>query len=135
MGNAFESRVDVAVSADDAWAVVGDLTSVPDWYPLYTSCEMDGDVRTASRSDGAVLTEYVFGVDPDSRSYSYTVLSGVPLLAHRASFRVEERGDEATIVWSTAGVHPDPEVDLAERLAGRQQEALEGLKALLESRA
>lgn len=134
MANAFESRVDVAVSADEAWAVVGDLTAVPDWFPLYTSCEMDGDVPTASRSDGLVITEDVFDVDHDARSYSYTVLSGVPLLAHRASFRVEERGDESTIVWSTAGVHPDPEVDLAERLAGRQQEALNDFKALLESR-
>jgi hypothetical protein len=85
LANAFESRVDVAVSAEGAWTVVGDLTGVPDWHPLYTSCEMDGDVRTASPSDGVV------------------------------------------------GVHPDPEVDLVERLAGRQQEAPEGLKAVLES--
>ena len=85
MANAVESRVDVAMSADGSWTVVGDLTGVPDWYPLYTSCEMDGDVRTASPSDGVV------------------------------------------------GVHPDPEVDLVERLAGRQQEAFEGLKAVLES--
>ena len=132
MANAFESRIDVAVSADAAWAVAGDLCGVPNWYPIYISCEMDGDIRTAKRTDGAEIVEYVFGYDDEARTYSYTVLSGVPLLAHRASFSVEEKGEGATVIWRTAGVPTDPEADLAERLAGRQQEALNGMKTLIE---
>jgi len=135
MANAFESRIDVSVSADAAWEVAGDLTGVPKWYPMYTDCEMDGDIRIAQRTDGVEIVEYVFGYDDAARTYSYTVLSGVPLLAHRASFTVEEDGDGATVIWRTAGVSADPEVDLEERLAGRQQEALNGMKALLEGAA
>jgi hypothetical protein len=37
------------------------------------------------------------------------------------------------LVWETRAEHEDPTINMRERLAGRQQEALLGLKTLLES--
>ena len=132
MANTFEVSVDIDAPADTVWEIVGDPCGVPRWYPLYVGCELDGDVRVMRRADGAELVERLLERDDRRRFYSYSVLSGVPLTEHLSSFEVRERGGHCTVVWHTAGVPEDPEVDLEERLAGRQEEALQGLKAVAE---
>lgn len=133
MRTAFSVSVDVAVTPEEAWAVIGDPLAVPRWYPTYVDCTLTGDVRVLRRADGAELVERLLERDDDGRSYAYSVISGVPLRYHRASFRVEPRGAGSRIVWHTDAEHNDPDVDMQERLADRQREALGGLKALLES--
>jgi len=133
MANAFSVWVDVAVTPEQAWVVIGDPRAVPRWYPTYVACDLDGDVRTLRRADGGELVERLLERDEQGRTYAYTVLSGVPLRSHRASFTVEPSEVGSRIIWHTEAEHEDPEIDMEARLADRQREALQGLKALLET--
>jgi hypothetical protein len=129
----FSVEVDLAVPPDAAWAVVGDPTAVPRWYPQYVESTLDGDMRTLTRADGVVIHERVLHRDDAGRSYSYSVVDGLPLAHHRAGFEVHERPDGGSRVrWWTEVEHEDPSVDMEARLHTRQQEALLGLRTYIE---
>ena len=133
MATAFDVSVDVAVSVDDAWAIIGDPLGVPRWYPTYVACELVGDTRTLRRSDGSELVECILERDELAHTYAYSVISGAPLRSHRASFTVVPADGGCRIIWHTEAEHEDPEIDMQARLADRQRDALEGLKRLLET--
>jgi hypothetical protein len=133
MQRSWEVGVDVAAPPERAWALVGDPTSVPKWYPQYVRCEVEGDVRRAWNVEGAELVERLVERDDDRRYYSYEIVSGLPLRSYTASFQVLARGSGSRIVWRATGEHQDPDIDLEQRLSGRQAEALERMKALIES--
>ena len=132
MGSEFEVVLDVQASPAEAWAVVGDPCGVTRWYPLYTSCTLEGNTRTLERADGAVVVEDLLSRDDEDMSYSYAVTAGLPLAEHEASVRVDAEGSGSRITWRTRAVHEDPSIDMEDRLADRQREALEGLRALLD---
>lgn len=133
MANRFSVSVDIAAPPDEVWRIVGDPCGVPRWYSAYRECEVEGDVRTLRRADGAVLVERLLERDEARRRYSYTVLSGVPLRSHLASFEVREAPGGSRVVWTTEGEPEDPAADLEERLAARQGEALGVLRDLVEA--
>jgi hypothetical protein len=133
MAEPFSVSVDVAVPPDRAWSVVGDPCGVTTWYPTYVSCEVDGDRRMLRRADGVEMTERLLERDDDRRTYTYSVIAGLPLRYHHARFSVDPALGGCRIVWETTAEHQDPLVNMQQRLAGRQQEALESLKRLLES--
>ncbi len=133
MAEAFTVDVQISVTPEDAWRVIGDPCAVPRWYPTYVSCELKGDVRRLRRADGGELVERMLTRDEAGMSYSYSVISGAPLRSHWASFTVVPDPNGCRLIWETRAQHEDPSIDMRERLAGRQQEALLGLKALLES--
>ena len=132
MGSQWDVTLDVEAEPDAAWAVVGDPCGVTKWYALYTACRTEGNTRTLERADGAVVVEDLLTRDDDAMTSSYTVTAGLPLAEHEASFRVEPHGTGSRIIWRTYAVHEDASVDMEERLADRQREALEGLRALLD---
>ena len=132
MGADFGAEIQLAVPAEEAWAVIGDPCGVPKWYPLYLRCTLEGNVRTLERADGAVLVEEMLTRDDAAMTYSYRVTDGLPLAEHEASFTVVPTDSGCTVVWRTHAVHEDPSIDMEERLVDRQAEALEGLRALLE---
>ena len=132
MAEWFEVDIEVAATPAAVWAVIGDPCGVTRWYPLYTACRVDGDVRTLERADGAVLVEQLLGRDEAAMVYSYSVISGLPLAQHEASFQVAPAPAGARVTWRTYAIHDDPSVDMEERLAERQRSALQGLRALLE---
>lgn len=132
MRRTWDVEIDVAVSPDAAWELVGDPEGVPRWYPLYKTCVVDDGTRTLERADGVTLVERLIDRDEGRRYYSYGVVEGLPLAHHEASFEVREAGDGSLIVWHTVAEHEDPEIDMEDRLAERQREALAGLKRVLE---
>ena len=134
MGADFGAEIDVAVAPEVAWALVGDPCGVPQWYPLYTSCTLEGNVRTLERADGAVLVEEMLTRDDAAMTYSYAVTGGLPLAEHHASFTVVPSEGGCRVVWNTHAVHEDPSIDMEERLVDRQADALEGLRDVLEGR-
>lgn len=131
MGADWDVHIDLPVSPADAWAVVGDPCGVPKWYPLYERCTLEGNVRTLERGDGAVLVEELLTRDDDAMTYSYAVTGGLPLAEHEASFAVVPTDAGCRVVWHTHAVHEDSSIDMEERLADRQRDALEGLRTLL----
>ncbi len=135
MANEYELTIDVDASPDATWAVVGDVTSVPRWYPKYVECDVDGDIRTLRSADGAELVERLLDRDDAERRYAYTVIAGPPLRSHLASFQVLAHGDGSTIVWHTRATFLDEGIDTEERLGASQRDGLARLKALCEAPA
>jgi carbon monoxide dehydrogenase subunit G len=135
MADGFEVTVDVDAPPDAVWAVLGDPTAVPRWYPKYVAAEVDGERRVIRSADGREVVERLLERDEAARSYSYTVLSGAPVVDHRASFTVEARGEGSRVVWRTEGRSTVEGASLEERLRGSQTDALAGLKAMIEADA
>ncbi len=129
----FGAEIHIAVPATTAWEMVGDPCGVPRWYPLYLRCTVEDGVRTLERADGAVVVEDLLARDDDAMTYSYAVTAGLPLAEHEASFTVAPDGDGCRVIWRARAVHEDPSIDMEARLADRQREALEGLRAVLEA--
>jgi hypothetical protein len=132
MGADFGAEIDIAADAAATWAVVGDPCGVLRWYPMYTRCTVDGDTRTLERADGAVIVEDMLTRDDVGMTYSYAVTAGLPLAEHHASFTVVPTDAGCRVVWRTHAVHEDASIDMEDRLADRQRDALESLRILLE---
>ena len=104
VANDFEVVMDMAAPPDAVWALAGDPGRIGEWFAPVAACEMDGDVRTVTMGNGAVLVERVERDDP-ARAYSYSVLSGIPgLTSHRATLRVVE----APAARGRCGARPPP---------------------------
>jgi len=132
---AWELTIEVDAPPDEVWAFVGDPTTVPRWYPKYVSCEVDGETRVLRSAEGARLVERLLERDDARRRYAYSVLSGAPVSAHRASFEVVPSGDGSRVVWRTEAEPADPAVDLRARLVGTQTDALARIKEIVEGAA
>ncbi|HSL64814.1 MAG TPA: SRPBCC family protein, partial [Gaiellaceae bacterium] len=104
----WELSIEVDAPPDEVWAFIGDPTTVPRWYPKYVTCEVDGETRTLRSAEGAELVERLLERDEARRSYAYSVLSGAPVSAHRASFEVVPSGAGSRVVWRTEAEPSDP---------------------------
>lgn len=135
MEKSFAVEVDVNADPDTVWGVVGDPCGVTLWYPLYTSCRIDGDVRILGRADGVELHERMLERDEKARRYAYSVVAGLPLATHLASFEVAAVPGGSRVVWRTTVSHEDPTIDMEARLVDRQREALTLLKDYIERSA
>lgn len=131
----WELSIEVDAPPDEVWAFIGDPTTVPRWYPKYVTCEVDGETRTLRSAEGAELVERLLERDEARRSYAYSVLSGAPVSAHRASFEVVPSGAGSRVVWRTEAEPSDPAVDLRARLVGTQTDALRRVKEIVEGGA
>lgn len=131
----WELAIDVDAPPETTWAFVGDPTTVPQWYPKYVGCTVDGDTRVLRNAEGGELVERLVDRDDEARSYSYSVLSGAPVSDHLATFRVDAAGAGSRITWSTSAESDRPGDDLAERLRPTQSEALRRIKEIVESGA
>jgi carbon monoxide dehydrogenase subunit G len=128
----WELSVEVDAPADDVWRLVGDLTSVPRWYPKYVAAELEGERRLLRSAEGAVLVERIIEHDDARRTYSYAVLSGAPVREHRASLEVVPDGSGSRVIWRTSAEPTDPDADLEGRLRPTQAAALERIRQLVE---
>ncbi len=136
MANDFEVGVDVAVPADAAWALAGDPARVGEWFGPVVECEVTGDVRRATMAHGAVLVERLIDRDEAGRSYSYTVVSGIPgLTSHRATVRVVEAPGGSRVLWRQTATSDAEGYDIEARLGGVMTTGLESLRDMLEAGA
>lgn len=136
MANDFEVTIDVVAPPDAAWALAGDPARVHEWFAPVVSLEVDGDTRTATMGNGAVLVERVVDRDDAARRYSYEVVSGIPgLTSHRATIRVDGRGGGSTVGWRQTATSEVEGYDMERRLAGVMTAGLERLRDILEGAA
>ncbi|HSJ73809.1 MAG TPA: SRPBCC family protein, partial [Miltoncostaeaceae bacterium] len=133
MANDFEVAVDVAAAPAAVWALAGDPGQVGEWFAPVTDCVMEGDIRRATMASGAVLVERIVDHDDASRSYSYTVLEGIPgLTSHRATLRVEEAPGGSRVLWRQTATSDVPDYDIEARLRGVMTAGLENLRDRVE---
>jgi carbon monoxide dehydrogenase subunit G len=99
-------EVEIARSADDVWALIGDFGGLGDWMPGIDRCEVEGDVRKL-QTMGMEIHEQMTERDDAARSISYTIVqSPMPLEHHLATLTVTPDGDGSRLEWAYE-VRPD----------------------------
>ncbi|MBV4456013.1 MULTISPECIES: SRPBCC family protein [Pseudomonas] len=98
------SVIEIPVSADQVWQLVGGFNSLPDWLPLIAKSEPGegGRVRHLTTADGGVIVERLQTFDNVARTYSYTIeQSPFPVSAYLATLQVEALTESsAKVTWS-----------------------------------
>jgi len=96
--------IEVPVSADQVWQLIGGFNTLPDWLPFIVKSEASdgGRVRHLQTADGGVVVERLQSFDNVARTYSYTIeQSPFPVSAYLATLQVEALTDaSAKVTWS-----------------------------------
>jgi ribosome-associated toxin RatA of RatAB toxin-antitoxin module len=96
--------IEIPVSADQVWQLVGGFNSLPDWLPLIAKSEPGegGRLRHLTTADGGVIVERLQTFDNVARTYSYTIeQSPFPVSAYLATLQIEALTDTSTkVTWS-----------------------------------
>ena len=128
------SVIEIAVSADQVWQLIGGFNSLPDWLPLIAKSEPSegGRVRHLTTADGGAIVERLQTFDNVARTYSYTIeASPFPVSAYLATLQVEALTEtSAKVTWSgvftPAAGTTDAQVE--ELFAGIYEGGLEALR-------
>jgi carbon monoxide dehydrogenase subunit G len=100
-------RVSVGVGrpVGEVWEAVADVGAVHRRLlpGRVADAKVEGDTRTLTMPDGAVIRELIVAVDHEQRRMAYSVVGGqrMPLTYHHAAFQVFEEGDGSRLVWTT----------------------------------
>lgn len=124
-----KAEVQIARSADDVWALIGDFGGLGDWMPGIDACELDGDVRKL-QAMGMEIHERLVDRDDATRTISYSIVkSPMPLEHHLATISVAPSGDGSVLTWAYE-VSPD---EMAGAFAPTYEGSAKAVKAQLES--
>lgn len=118
-----QARVELEVTPEAAWSVVGDFGGIGSWMPGIESCVVDGDDRVL-RLMGLEVTERLERRDDDDRTLSYRIVGGVPVVNHLATISVAPAGTGSVVTWDV-NVEPD---EMCGLLRDTYQQALGALK-------
>jgi D-threo-aldose 1-dehydrogenase len=68
--------IDLPVSAEQVWQLIGGFGSLPDWLPYIAKSELTegGRVRHLANPDGAAIVERLVAFDQPGRQYTYAIL-------------------------------------------------------------
>ncbi|MCU1775816.1 SRPBCC family protein [Pseudomonas sp. 14P_5.3_Bac1] len=129
------SVIEVPVSADQVWQLIGGFNALPDWLAFIVKSEASdgGRVRHLQTADGGVVVERLQSFDNVARTYSYTIeQSPFPVSAYLATLQVEALTDaSAKVTWSGVFTPAAGTTDAAveELFAGVYSGGLEALRA------
>ncbi|MFL1550853.1 SRPBCC family protein [Pseudomonas sp. D47] len=129
------SVIEVPVSADQVWQLVGGFNALPDWLPLIVKSEArdGGRVRHLETADGGVVVERLQSFDNVARTYTYTIeQSPFPVSAYLATLQVEALTEaSAKVTWSGVFTPAVGTTDVAveELFTGVYNGGLEALRA------
>ena len=121
-------HVFIDCTADAAWELVGDPTSVTRWFPHMDEVEIEGNLRRITLASGIVLDEELVTVRDDLRRLQYRLLGPMPVTHHLATIDVLEDGPDRCVVVYSTDVVPHA---LAFILDGAVVDALDTLVGLL----
>jgi carbon monoxide dehydrogenase subunit G len=91
----------LAVSPDAAWAVLSRTDRAHEAFPdVLASCQQQGDLRTVTFANGAVVKERIVDVDPARRRIAYGVVEG-RFTHHSAAMQIVEDGEgRSRFIWT-----------------------------------
>lgn len=98
-----QSSIDLHMSADRVWQLIGGFDALPDWLPFVpqSSLSEGGRVRTLKSIDGDTIIERLLDFNEAGRSYSYTILQGpAPVRDYQSTLRVVPTDAGARVEWS-----------------------------------
>jgi D-threo-aldose 1-dehydrogenase len=134
------ASIDLSVSADEVWALIGGFNSLPDWLPYIPKSELreGGRVRHLATAGGETIVERLEAFDNTARSYSYSIIqSPFPVAHYLSTLRVQEadEGKKCRVEWSghftVTAVSPEEVCQRFQTLFG---DGLNTLAARLESK-
>jgi len=96
--------IDVPVSADIVWQLIGGFNSLPDWLPYIPKSEATegGRVRHLANPNGETIAERLEKFDNAARSYSYSIIqSPFPVTNYLATISVHDKtgGSGCLVDW------------------------------------
>jgi uncharacterized protein YndB with AHSA1/START domain len=87
------ATLDLPVSPERVWELIGGFDSLPDWLPyISSSVTADGGrVRRLRNEDGGMIVERLVAFDEAARSYSYAIIAApFPVTAYLSTLSVHE---------------------------------------------
>ncbi|MFM7069036.1 MAG: SRPBCC family protein, partial [Actinomycetes bacterium] len=63
--------------AAQVWALVGNPTTLHEWFPGISHCEVVGNIRTITLDSGIPLPEEIVTVDSVDRRFQYQITGGL----------------------------------------------------------
>lgn len=127
------ASLNLPVSADKVWQLVGGFLSLPDWLPFIVSSEPaeGGRIRKLTTADGASITERLESFDNQARTYSYSITEGpFPITDYLATLQVSVSGDNQTQVTWSGRFTPNgvSDAEVSDLFQGIYEGGLEALK-------
>ena len=129
--------LDLGVSADKVWDLIGGFNALPEWHPAVEKSEIEGEgkgsVRTLHLAGGGTITERLEQLDDEGRHYSYSILSSpLPVANYNSTLRLKEKPEGGcTVEWESdfqpAGA---PEADAMQVIQGVYQAGFDNLKKM-----
>jgi hypothetical protein len=128
--------IDLGVSADQVWDLIGGFNALPDWHPAVEKSEIEGEgkgsVRTLHLAGGGTIRERLEQIDDEGKVYSYSILSSpLPVMNYNATLRLREGESGCTVEWES-DFQPSgaPEGDAVEVIRGVYQAGFDNLKKM-----
>lgn len=95
--------IDLPVSAEQIWELIGGFNALPDWVSLIATSEAGegGRLRTLTTQDGTVIVERLQTFNNAQKTYSYSIVeSPFPVTDYLATLSVVAQGEGARVTWS-----------------------------------
>ena len=121
-------QVRIDRDAADVWAVVGDPTALPQWFPGIVDAKVDGSSRVITTASGIPMPEEIVTIDPIQRRFQYRLTGGF-VRNHLATIDVFDLDDGTSLVAYGTDCEPDA---MALIIGGATGNALKTLKRRLE---
>ncbi|MFT9100387.1 MAG: SRPBCC family protein [Zymomonas mobilis subsp. pomaceae] len=131
-------KIEVAVSADRAWRLLGGFDSLPLWIPMIETSVLEegGRVRYLTAAGGITIRERMLTFDEQARLYTYAYVEGPdPVKNYIGKVSVEEKtSDSCVISWGSrfepAGLS---ESEAIERYGNAYKSSVTHAKSILEA--
>lgn len=130
------ASIDLPLSADEVWQLIGGFGSLPDWLPYIPKSELTdgGRIRHLANPDGDAIVERLVAFDEAARSYSYAILKApFPVTGYRSTLKVVEKdGNTSRVEWS-GSFTPDgvSDAEVSKLFKGIYEAGLKALEARL----
>jgi carbon monoxide dehydrogenase subunit G len=125
------NSIHIAATADEVWAVVGDLARTTEWIPGIVSVDVEGELRVCRTADGDEINERVFDYSAEDRMWRYEQNRvPLPIEASRGRLRVIPDGRGARVEWEAEF---DSSGEVAAMVDGYYKQTLEALRRRVET--
>ena len=99
------ANIDLPVSGEIVWQLIGGFNSLPDWLPYIPKSETTegGRVRHLANPSGETIVERLEKFDNAARSYSYSIIQApFPITDYLATISVHPKAGESgcLVEWS-----------------------------------
>jgi hypothetical protein len=93
-------EVVVGRPAEDVWALIGDPTSIAQWFPGIVAAEVDGATRVITTASGIPMPEEIVTNDSLQRRFQYRITAPI-IQDHLGTIDVFDLGERSLISYAT----------------------------------